>query len=110
TPKFYIELAYKCMSASLNECPTAEEIEKVIRTWSHALFCTIDDLRNFYKYSDEEIDELKSIKKEFLKMDNIEFDPSTITATVHPNATYTSRLLKFANLPQPVNSNKATII
>ena len=50
TPKFYIELAYKCMSASLNECPTAEEIEKVIRTWTDALFCTINDLKNFWKW------------------------------------------------------------
>jgi len=38
------------------------------------------------------------------------FNPSTITATVHPNAVYTSRLLNFTNLPQPVNSNKVTII
>ena len=43
-------------------------------------------------------------------MNRIEFDPSTITATVNPNAVYTSRLLKFTNLPQPVNSNTVTII
>ena len=43
-------------------------------------------------------------------MDKVGFDPSTITATVHPNAIYTSRLLKFTNLPQPVNSNIVTII
>ena len=43
-------------------------------------------------------------------MDGIKFDPSTITATIHPNAVYTSRLLKFTSLPQPVNSNKVTII
>ena len=43
-------------------------------------------------------------------MDEIKFDPSTITAVIHPNAVYTSRLLKFTNLPQPMNSNKVTII
>jgi len=43
-------------------------------------------------------------------MDEIKFDPSTITAVIHPNAVYTSRLLKFTSLPQPVNSNKVTII
>ena len=53
---------------------------------------------------------LKTIRKEFEKMDEIKFDPSTITATIHPNAIYTSRLLNFTNLPQPVNSNKVTII
>jgi len=51
-----------------------------------------------------------SIGNEFKKMDKIKFDPSTITATVHPNAVYTSRLLKFTDLPQPVNSNTVTII
>src|SRR5947208_1740661 len=96
TPKFYIELAYKCMDANLDKRPTAEGIEKIIRIWQRAIFCTIDVSRKFYKYPNEEIDELGSIKKEFEKMDEIKFDPSTITATVHPNATYTSRLLKFA--------------
>ena len=43
-------------------------------------------------------------------MDEIKFDPSTITTAIHPNAVYTSRLLNFTNLPQPVNSNKVTII
>ena len=51
-----------------------------------------------------------TIGNEFEEMDKIEFDPSTITATVHPNAVYTSRLLEFTNLPQPVNSNTVTII
>ena len=50
------------------------------------------------------------IRNEFEEVDNIRFDPSTITATVHPNAVYTSRLLKFTNLPQPVNSKIVTII
>ena len=61
TPKFYIKLAYECMDANLDKHPTAEGIEKVIRIWWHALFSTMDDLKNFYKYSYEEIDELKSI-------------------------------------------------
>ena len=52
----------------------------------------------------------ESIRKEFDEMDEIEFDPSTIAAAIHPNAVYTSRLLEFPNLPQPVNSNKVTII
>ena len=43
-------------------------------------------------------------------MDKIEFDPSTNTAIAHPNAVYTRRLLKFTNLPQPVNSKKVMII
>ena len=83
TPKFYIELAFKCMDANPDKRPTAEEICEIIDKWDY---------------------------KEFKKMDEIKFDPSTITTVIHPNAVYTSRLLNFTNLPQPVNSNKVTII
>ena len=105
TPKFYIELAFRCMDANPDKRPTAGEIHKIIEIWD-------DSFRDFenYGYSKEQQDELKSIRKEFEKMDEIKFDPSTITATIHPNAIYTSRLLKFTDFPQPVNSNKVTII
>ena len=86
TPKFYIELAYKCMDANPDNRPSTEEIHKIIDSW-------------YYSPSNE-----------FKEMDEIKFDPSAITATVHPNAVYNSRLLKFTDLPQPVNSNKVTII
>ena len=46
----------------------------------------------------------------FDKMDHIEYDPSTIPVTIHPDVVYTSRILKFTNLPQPRNSNKVMII
>src|SRR6185369_4982620 len=95
TPKFYIELAFRCMDANPDKRPTAEEIYNTIKIWYEMLHG---------KYIDE------SIRKEFDEMNEIEFDPSTIAATIHPNAVYTSRLLKFPNLPQPVNSNKVTII
>jgi serine/threonine protein kinase len=94
TPKFYIELAYKCMDADPDNRPTAEEIYEIIGS--------LYDLLNHSLEA--------TIFEEFEEMDKIKFDPSTITATVHPNAVYTSRLLKFTNLPQPVNSNKVTII
>ena len=94
TPKFYIELAYKCMNANPDRRPTAEEIHEIIEFWRDSF-----DILEYYE-----------IRKEFEKMDEIKFDPLTITAIVHPNAVYTSRLLKFTNLPQPVNSNKVTII
>src|SRR5207237_4540365 len=58
TPKFYIELAYKCMGVGPNNRPTAIEIYKVIDFWHNS----------------------KLIQKEFEEMDKIEFDPSTKTA------------------------------
>src|SRR5205085_8014018 len=33
TPKFYIELAYKCMYADPDNRPTTEEIREIIMTW-----------------------------------------------------------------------------
>ena len=59
-------------------------------------------------YYEEQLDELEKMRKIFEEADKKPFNPSTIT--VHPNAVYTSRLLNFTNLPQPVNSNKVTII
>jgi len=50
------------------------------------------------------------IEETFDKMDHIKYDPSTIPVTKHPDSVYTSRILKSTNLPQPINSNKVTII
>ena len=104
TPNFYIKLAYKCMDADPEKRPTADEILKIITFWKDAIESNISS------YSEEQLDELEEIRKIFEEANKKPFNPSTITATVHPNAIYTSRLLNFANLPQPVNSNKVTII
>ena len=53
TPKFYIELAFKCMDANPDKRPTAEEICEIIKIWWYG--------------------QDKSIKKEFEKMDEIKF-------------------------------------
>ena len=107
TPECYIKLAYRCMDADPEKRPTADEILKIIAFWKDA----IDFYQsNWPNYSEEQLDELKETRKIFKEADKKPFNPSTITATVHPNAVYTSRLLNFTNLPQPVNSNKVTII
>src|SRR5437763_418289 len=110
TPKFYIELAYKCMDAEPDNRPTAEEILKTIAFWKD-----IEDIEeilgsNEPNYSKEQLDELRMMKEIFDIMDNVEYDPSTIPVTIHPDVVYTSRILKFTNLPQPRNSNKVMII
>lgn len=107
TPECYIKLAYKCMDADPEKRPTADEILKIIAFWKDAVGTIgINEILkhklNYYK--------LKEIRKIFEEADQKPFNPSTITATAHPNAVYTSRLLNFTNLPQPVNSNKVTII
>ena len=74
TPKFYIELAYKCMDADPDNRPTAEEILKTIAFWKDA-----ENIENILKsnkpnYSKEQLDELRMIREIFDKMDNIEYD------------------------------------
>ena len=92
------------MDADPYKRPTAEEVYETIKYWHLSL-------NDYYlNKSQEQINEMKSTKKIFLEMDEIKFDPSTITATLHPEAVYTSRLLKFTDLPQPVNSNNVIII
>ncbi len=110
TPKIYIELAYKCMDADPDNRPTTEEILKTIAFWKD-----IENIEKILKsnepnYAKEQLDELRMMREIFDKMNHIEYDPSTISVTMHPNAVYTSRILKSTNLPQPRNSNKVTII
>ena len=110
TPKFYIELAYKCMDADPDNRPTAEEILKTIAFWKD-----IEDVEDILEsnkpnYSKEQLDELRMMREIFDKMDHIEYDLSTISVTIHPDAVYTNRILKSTNPPQPINSRKVTII
>jgi serine/threonine protein kinase len=107
TPKCYIELAYKCMDANPEKRPTADEILKIITFWKDSV--DIIGVNKVLKYNLDYY-KLKKSRKIFEEADKKPFNPSTITATVHPNAIYTSRLLNFTNLPQPVNSNTVTII
>src|SRR6185369_15153031 len=125
TPKFYIEFAYKCMDADPDNRPTAEEILKTISFWKDAgdieeilksnkpnFWKDIKEIlkSNKTKYSKKQLDELRKIRKILDKMDDIKYDPLTIPVTKHPDAVYTSRILKSRNLPQPINSNKVTIV
>ena len=110
TPKIYIELAYKCMDADPDNRPTAEEILKTITFWKDSEHIKEILKSNKPNYSKEQLDELRMLGEIFDKMDHIEYDPSTIPVTKHPDAVYTSRILKSTNLPQPRNSNKVTII
>ena len=43
TPKFYIELAFKCMDANPDKRPTAKEIHKIIKIWDGSLYYIYKD-------------------------------------------------------------------
>jgi serine/threonine protein kinase len=110
TPKFYIELAYKCMDADPNNRPTAEDVLSHVWAWKDSFN---DDLSQDCKdrFHGKSIEELKPFREEFENMDKIKFDSSKITSAAHGDASYFSRPLEnYSNLPQPSNSSKVTII
>ena len=98
------------MDADPDNRPTAEEILKTITFWKDIENIEENLESNKPNYSKELLDELRMTRKIFNQMDRIKYDPSTIPVTKHPDAVYTSRILKSTNLPQPRNSNKVTII
>ena len=62
------------MDADPNKRTTVKEICEIIRTWYNPINGSLEVI----------------IRNEFEEMDKIEFDPPTITTTVHPNAIYTN--------------------
>ncbi|KAF0378596.1 kinase-like domain-containing protein [Gigaspora margarita] len=98
------------MDAKPERRPSAEEINQILYFWNDYDFTNVFGSNIYSKYSEEQLCQLKSIKKIFSEMDEIKFNPSALSRFVHPDAEYTSRELSFENLPQPVNSNEVTII
>ncbi|GBC41343.1 kinase-like domain-containing protein [Rhizophagus irregularis DAOM 181602=DAOM 197198] len=96
TPKLLADLITKCWDAEAENRPTAEE-----------LYETLSKLRS-HKYdissqANEYDDKIKLNRTSEKRSKNIQ---------THPQAIYTSRLLNFKNLPEPINSDvaKTTIL
>ena len=96
TPKLLADLIMKCWNAKSDNRPTAKE-----------LFQILDKLNNGkYDYDSKiksQIRECEKIRENKLKNSSSENKPKNIQT--HPQAIYTSRLLNFKNLPEPVNSS-----
>ncbi|CAB5374871.1 unnamed protein product [Rhizophagus irregularis] len=82
TPKLLSDLITKCWDAKAENRPTAKE-----------LYQELDELD--YAGYDEYNDKIKLNRTSERRSSNIQ---------THPQAIYTSRLLNFKNLPEPVNS------
>ncbi|UZO01220.1 uncharacterized protein OCT59_012324 [Rhizophagus irregularis] len=78
---------------SLNR-PTAEEIIEILDKWN-------DELTNNQSELNSEIREAEEINNNNLSTGNTLL--TDLSYETHPEATYTSRLLNFNNLPEPVN-------
>ncbi|UZO10151.1 uncharacterized protein OCT59_001749 [Rhizophagus irregularis] len=95
TPKLLADLITKCWDAKAENRPTAKELYQELKK--------LDD--KIYDPSD-----IKSIKSQIYEYDdkiklNRTSEKRTKNFQTHPQAIYTSRLLNFKNLPEPVNSD-----
>ncbi|RGB38409.1 kinase-like domain-containing protein, partial [Rhizophagus diaphanus] len=95
TPKFIVDLIIKCWDAKAENRPTAKELRQILYKY---YFDIDDESSEFYS----QIKECEKIKENKLK--NRTNENKSKNLQTHPQAIYTSRLLKFENLPEPVNS------
>ncbi|RIB13306.1 kinase-like domain-containing protein [Gigaspora rosea] len=82
TPQIYIDLVRQCTNADESKRPTAIEIREILEVWI---------------YNEEFIKLFKEADK------NMSISKSTI-ATINSEAYFTSRILKYSDLPKPMNS------
>src|ERR1043165_56690 len=104
-PKLLADLIMKCWDSKPENRPTARELYQILKKWNSE--CgndnSSDDSSNKCDNNSEiysQIQECEKIRKNKLK-NRID---KNINIQTHPQAIYTSRLLNFKNLPEPVNS------
>jgi serine/threonine protein kinase len=93
TPKLLADLIMKCWDAKAKNRPTAKELYQII--------CK---LAEEYRKRGEFYSQVKIC--EGIRKEKLENRPDRLkNIQTHPQAIYTSRLLNFSNLPEPVNSS-----
>ncbi|GES83317.1 kinase-like domain-containing protein [Rhizophagus clarus] len=90
---FHSELIIKCWDAEIENRPTTKELYETLKKWD-------EEENNELSSQIEKCDEIRI--KEFESRSN---EDRTMIVKMHPQAIYTSRLLNFKNLPEPVNSS-----
>ncbi|CAB4442597.1 unnamed protein product [Rhizophagus irregularis] len=95
-PKFLIDLIMKCWDAKPENRPSAKELYQILEIWD--------------KEDTKSNSEIYAQMKEYTKIREIKFknrsnENKSESIKTHPQAIYTSRLLNFKNLPEPVNSS-----
>ena len=105
TPKLLADLIMKCWDAKPENRPSAKDLYQILQKWYY-------EIRN-NEYSDIEYNEDSEIYsqiKECNKISESKFknrssEDKSKNLQTHPQAIYTSRLLNFKNLAEPVNSS-----
>ncbi|EXX71116.1 uncharacterized protein OCT59_016967 [Rhizophagus irregularis] len=95
TPKLIVDLIIKCWDAKAENRPTAKELRQTFLKYGNDM----EDENSEISY---QIKECEKIKENKLK--NRTNENKSKNLQTYPQAIYTSRLLKFENLPEPVNS------
>ncbi|UZO03086.1 uncharacterized protein OCT59_023499 [Rhizophagus irregularis] len=95
TPKLIVDLIIKCWDAKAENRPTAKELCQTFLRYGNDM----DDENSEISYQIKECEKIK-----VNKLKNRTNENKSKNLQIHPQAIYTSRLLKFENLPEPVNS------
>jgi serine/threonine protein kinase len=85
TPKPLVDLIVKCWDAKAENRPTAKELNQKLKELHNEGYSLIDEYNNKIQL-------------------NRTSEKRTSNIQTHPQAIYTSRLLNFKNLPEPINS------
>jgi serine/threonine protein kinase len=99
-PQLIVNLIKRCLDANPLNRPKAEEIRKLLDKWINQ---TDPELSNQIK----EAEEINYNLSNGLMPSNSHIPPTNLGLSykTHSEAIYTSRLLSFNNLPEPINSN-----
>jgi serine/threonine protein kinase len=95
TSKLLADLITKCWDAKAENRPTAIELYQALYEWDNYKYNDIDFSNYIYSQIDEYNNKIQLNRSSKKRSNNIQ---------THPQAIYTSRLLNFKNLPEPVNS------
>ena len=95
-PKFLADLIIKCWDAKAENRPTTKELSQILKKWYNERW---DKDSEIYP----QIEKYEKIRSK--KLENRSNENKSENIKTHPQAIYTSRLLSFKNLPEPVNSS-----
>ncbi|EXX59051.1 Cdc15p [Rhizophagus irregularis DAOM 197198w] len=94
-PKFLVDLIMKCWDAKAENRPTANELYQMLKK--------CNETNKYYSQMRKYGDKIREKKLENKLNEN-----KSESIKTHPQAIYTSRLLSFKNLSEPVNSSDLT--
>jgi serine/threonine protein kinase len=102
TPKLIADLIMKCWDAKPENRPTAKQLDQILYKWYNECYYKNDSSEVY-----SQVKECEKIRENKLK--NKSNEDKSKNFQTHPQAIYTSRLLNFKNLPEPVNSSELPI-